>query len=138
MHRHRLMIGVPFWQSASGTLPSSKLRVAVKQVTGCRQASYAFPSIKLWVRRLVLFKWRSGEVWYRIKLSRVHVCVYVRGADLKTTPLTTLLHFYAKEKIHLYTYTLYFVKSMRTRVYIRVVRGVFQKTGVSGVCVSFS
>ena len=39
---------------------------------------------------------------------------------------------------YLLNYTLYFVKSMRTRVYIRAVREVFQKTGVSGVCVSFS
>ena len=42
-----LIIGVPFWQSASGTLPSIKLRVAVDQVTGCRQASYGLPTTKL-------------------------------------------------------------------------------------------
>ena len=41
------IIGVPFWQSASGTLPSIKLRLAVDQVTSCRQASYGLPTTKL-------------------------------------------------------------------------------------------
>ena len=41
------IIGVPFWQSASGTLPSIKLRLAAHQVTPRRQSSYASPPIKL-------------------------------------------------------------------------------------------
>ena len=40
------IIGVPFWQSPSGTLPSIKLRLAVDQVTSCRQSSYASTALK--------------------------------------------------------------------------------------------
>ena len=76
-------IGVPFWQSASGTLPSIKLRLAVNQVTPCRRSSYASTPSKYY------FDDVKPMFWHRETYA---LTTWKLRFDTMKVPLFSLMH----------------------------------------------